>query len=104
MTPALLGESTLRRSVRGNAAAANLRVPIAPPAEAELELVIDDGSNPPLDLRGVTAVFAQLPFVYFESERGEPRSEEHTSELQSRQYLVCRLLLEKKNKHVRLHH
>src|SRR3712207_7460283 len=27
-----------------------------------------------------------------------PRSEEHTSELQSRQYLVCRLLLEKKRK------
>src|SRR3712207_7612471 len=30
-----------------------------------------------------------------------PRSEEHTSELQSRQYLVCRLLLEKKNKDLR---
>src|SRR3712207_8332657 len=29
----------------------------------------------------------------------QPRSEEHTSELQSRQYLVCRLLLEKKKKH-----
>src|SRR5438445_4368569 len=29
---------------------------------------------------------------------GEFRSEEHTSELQSRQYLVCRLLLEKKKK------
>src|SRR3712207_7708641 len=28
--------------------------------------------------------------------RGSARSEEHTSELQSRQYLVCRLLLEKK--------
>src|SRR3712207_6858895 len=28
----------------------------------------------------------------------ELRSEEHTSELQSRQYLVCRLLLEKKNR------
>src|SRR3712207_7765553 len=28
---------------------------------------------------------------------GWARSEEHTSELQSRQYLVCRLLLEKKN-------
>src|SRR3712207_8329447 len=28
---------------------------------------------------------------------GVGRSEEHTSELQSRQYLVCRLLLEKKN-------
>src|SRR5258707_2437630 len=29
---------------------------------------------------------------------GHIRSEEHTSELQSRQYLVCRLLLEKKKK------
>src|SRR3712207_6929649 len=29
---------------------------------------------------------------------GHVRSEEHTSELQSRQYLVCRLLLEKKKK------
>src|SRR5258707_3610736 len=31
-------------------------------------------------------------------ENGDHRSEEHTSELQSRQYLVCRLLLEKKKK------
>src|SRR3712207_7472736 len=31
-------------------------------------------------------------------ERVAERSEEHTSELQSRQYLVCRLLLEKKKK------
>src|SRR3712207_7370752 len=31
------------------------------------------------------------------------RSEEHTSELQSRQYLVCRLLLEKKKKPVKTH-
>src|SRR3712207_8107667 len=34
--------------------------------------------------------FSELFFV--------PRSEEHTSELQSRQYLVCRLLLEKKKR------
>src|SRR3712207_7431399 len=32
------------------------------------------------------------------------RSEEHTSELQSRQYLVCRLLLEKKNKTLNSQH
>src|SRR3712207_7335979 len=32
------------------------------------------------------------------AQRGPVRSEEHTSELQSRQYLVCRLLLEKKKK------
>src|SRR3712207_7419513 len=31
------------------------------------------------------------------------RSEEHTSELQSRQYLVCRLLLEKKKNNARRH-
>src|SRR3712207_6868985 len=31
---------------------------------------------------------------------GDVRSEEHTSELQSRQYLVCRLLLEKKKNHI----
>src|SRR3712207_7149657 len=36
------------------------------------------------------------PLVRCETDR---RSEEHTSELQSRQYLVCRLLLEKK-KHI----
>src|SRR3712207_8049631 len=40
------------------------------------------------------------PLLYFR--RGDQiiviRSEEHTSELQSRQYLVCRLLLEKKKK------
>src|SRR3712207_9253861 len=34
----------------------------------------------------------------------DERSEEHTSELQSRQYLVCRLLLEKKkNKNIQIH-
>src|SRR3712207_8328892 len=32
--------------------------------------------------------------------RRPARSEEHTSELQSRQYLVCRLLLEKKKKNI----
>src|SRR3712207_7870647 len=31
-----------------------------------------------------------------------PRSEEHTSELQSRQYLVCRLLLEKKKNTIKV--
>src|SRR5438445_6096303 len=36
-----------------------------------------------------------LPFV---APMTPARSEEHTSELQSRQYLVCRLLLEKKKK------
>src|SRR3989442_11684096 len=33
--------------------------------------------------------------------RGDERSEEHTSELQSRPHLVCRLLLEKKKKKIK---
>src|SRR3712207_7154351 len=38
-----------------------------------------------------------MPFTVIGTDAGPmPRSEEHTSELQSRQYLVCRLLLEKK--------
>src|SRR5437762_8742696 len=37
----------------------------------------------------------ERPALYF-TVLGEPRSEEHTSELQSPMYLVCRLLLEKK--------
>src|SRR3712207_8890797 len=36
--------------------------------------------------------------LYMQEEVPDDRSEEHTSELQSRQYLVCRLLLEKKKK------
>src|SRR3712207_7940149 len=45
---------------------------------------------PQRDLR-VAAAAPRRPVL------GHPRSEEHTSELQSRQYLVCRLLLEKTN-------
>src|SRR3712207_7586783 len=40
-----------------------------------------------------------LPLVRDHAPDGHVRSEEHTSELQSRQYLVCRLLLEKKKYH-----
>src|SRR5947209_15903715 len=47
-----------------------------------------------IELEGVSR---QVVGVMPESFRfPSPRSEEHTSELQSRQYLVCRLLLEKK--------
>src|SRR3712207_7603919 len=37
-----------------------------------------------------------VKFNHWLKEHAATRSEEHTSELQSRQYLVCRLLLEKK--------
>src|SRR3712207_8437337 len=52
--------------------------------------VVIDGSREPEEIhREVVAIV---------KDRIECRSEEHTSELQSRQYLVCRLLLEKKTR------
>src|SRR3712207_7619172 len=48
-----------------------------------------DGVGGGADVGGGSAPTARPPVA---------RSEEHTSELQSRQYLVCRLLLEKKNR------
>src|SRR3712207_7166638 len=50
--------------------------------------------------RRLPGAAAERPEAAAGLRHGQPaRSEEHTSELQSRQYLVCRLLLEKKNKH-----
>src|SRR3712207_8966399 len=49
-----------------------------------------------------TSVFALYLVMRFESNDFLRRSEEHTSELQSRQYLVCRLLLEKKKQKLRI--
>src|SRR3712207_8990974 len=49
------------------------------------------------DLRGANLSDANLSGTVLAGANLLPRSEEHTSELQSRQYLVCRLLLEKNN-------
>src|SRR3712207_7323472 len=48
---------------------------------------------------GIDADFARVDGYLFPAEEQHRRSEEHTSELQSRQYLVCRLLLENKILH-----
>src|SRR3712207_9491958 len=53
--------------------------------------------RPAGDARGT----GENPHLHSAGRRGA-RSEEHTSELQSRQYLVCRLLLEKKKKNSKL--
>src|SRR3712207_7199608 len=51
------------------------------------------------DVRALAAQLERHPLEHAARDRADlpSRSEEHTSELQSRQYLVCRLLLEKKN-------
>src|SRR3712207_9023993 len=78
--------TTLFRSLQGVEVR---RVPEPPPAPREERS----------ELRGLgrpTTLAAARDAVRFPVR--VPRSEEHTSELQSRQYLVCRLLLEKKQK------
>ena len=68
--PVTIGRARLRRVVRDGQTAEALQVFIEPPTEPELELVFDDGDNPPIDLQGVTAVFAELPWIYFDGQPG----------------------------------
>src|SRR3712207_8712402 len=88
--------TTLFRSIAGPALRVTVRV--------------ENGTAEPVALGGVAVNLAYGPDRTPASPLDEPsrrpfatmvepgqRSEEHTSELQSRQYLVCRLLLEKKN-------
>src|SRR3712207_8084345 len=56
----------------------------------------EDRRVPGLPLRRPPLSFLRQEHPAAERGRARHRSEEHTSELQSRQYLVCRLLLEKK--------
>ena len=69
--PAILGRAVLRRVVRGTIAAADLRVPIEAPAEAEIDLTVEDADNPPLALKSIAAELADLPWIYVESD-GSP--------------------------------
>src|SRR3712207_8924358 len=66
-----------------------------------IPLTLSFRSTEPL-LEAVDRVFADPARTPGLTAAREPRSEEHTSELQSRQYLVCRLLLEKKKTLTRL--
>src|SRR2546425_8488746 len=78
--------TTLFRSLQGGLA--GVAQGPDPPPVTEVVRELDD-------LRHATEVLGQ-------ADRAAERSEEHTSELQSLAYLVCRLLLEKKNRRGRL--
>src|SRR3712207_7936069 len=67
-------------------------------AAPRLAVTMPDFHNP----TGLTMSAGQREALVRACARG--RSEEHTSELQSRQYLVCRLLLEKKKYSVPYHY
>src|SRR3712207_5347129 len=67
------------------------------PAASILKVV---EQKPISEVEDQTLILADVGRKALEQVRATVRSEEHTSELQSRQYLVCRLLLEKKNTHM----
>ncbi len=67
VVPNPLGRTILRRVVQDDVTASSMRIPIDAPIEPLLDLVIDEGNNPPTEIRSITAVFAELPWIYFES-------------------------------------
>src|SRR3712207_8781084 len=81
--------TTLFRSEEGDLGAQRLSAPVRLLTDADQQVVADR-----LQVRGVAADL-QLAGDPWRGRIAQVRSEEHTSELQSRQYLVCRLLLEK---------
>jgi hypothetical protein len=72
VVPVAIGSALLRRAIRDDLVAADLRISINRPEGTELELVVDDGDNPPLELLAVSAELAPLPWIYFESAAGAP--------------------------------
>lgn len=68
----VLGQSTIQRVERDGLVAGDLIVPVRPPQDATADIEVDDGSNPPLDLRAIQAVFAHLPQIYFVAPDARP--------------------------------
>jgi hypothetical protein len=69
--PVELGRAMLSRVVRNGVQASDLTVSIAPPIETELQLLIENGSNPPLEVEAIRGTVAQLPWIYLEAPAGE---------------------------------
>jgi hypothetical protein len=72
VTPARLGTATLKRAERAGAVAAEMVVPVSAPYGSELDLVIEDGNNPALEIAAIRARLAPQPWIYFESPDGGP--------------------------------
>jgi hypothetical protein len=70
--PHLLGGGTLRQTTREAGTASDLRISIASPSGPDLDLVVSDGDNPPLDLESVEAILAPLPSIWFEAASADP--------------------------------
>src|SRR3712207_7729134 len=89
--------TTLFRSARVEIAAIKVAVPEVASWVVDRAVQVHGGAGVSGDFP-LAYQWAQLRTLHL-ADGPDERSEEHTSELQSRQYLVCRLLLEKKKKH-----
>src|SRR3712207_8262220 len=87
--------TTLFRSRVVPAAVASIVTLLEPLTATALATVLLGERLSPTALAGGALMLGAVTALYLRR-MGDSRSEEHTSELQSRQYLVCRLLLEKK--------
>jgi hypothetical protein len=85
-SPETIGAAVLRRVVRDGVSADALRIHIQPPREGRVDLVVEDGDNPPLELTGVTAIFAELPWIYFEHPAGTIYARFGTTRLDAPRY------------------
>src|SRR5690606_3544065 len=69
-----------------------VRVPMREVAQTATPTLFGGEDNPPIAVYDTSGPYSD-PEASIDLARGLPRSEEHTSELQSRENLVCRLLL-----------
>ena len=70
LVPREIGRATLARVVRDGVTAESMNISIKPPSEPVVDLLVEDGNNPPLDLQRVTLVVPRFPWIYFESPGG----------------------------------
>jgi hypothetical protein len=68
IVPVPLGRGQLRQAQRDGLTASASRIAIAAPRSQELELVINDDSNPPLTIKVIEVELTPQPWVYFEAE------------------------------------
>jgi len=66
--PVTVGLAKLKKVERDGVIVGNLRIPIQRPAGPDLELVVEDGDNPPLRLTRIRVELPPLPWIYFEGD------------------------------------
>src|SRR3712207_7913671 len=89
--------TSLFRSPFGSDQSSRPRRSIRPISATEASWPRRSSTMPPAEVSSTRCNRRRRGAGLLDEDAGTHRSEEHTSELQSRQYLVCRLLLEKNN-------